>query len=128
MVLRRWSTVLLALACLVPGLVAAQGLTPLVVGWERFFVITSETTQFGGRPHVAGTVRNEWGFTARRIQLLIEGLDAGGRVTGQTIAWFGHELPPGTPGYFEVPAPPGARHRVSIFAFDWVQAASLNAP
>jgi hypothetical protein len=128
MLLRRWSLALVVLACVVPDVALAQNYTPLIVGWEQFFTITSETARVGGRPRVVGYLQNESGSPARRIQLLIEGLDASGKVTGQTIAWFGHDLTAGARGYFDVPAPPGAHHRVSVFAFDFVQAASLNGP
>jgi len=131
MSLRRWSLVVAVIACLVPGLALAQGTaaryTPLVVGWERFFTITSETVQSGGRARVAGTVINESGFAAQRVQLLVEGLDASGQVISQSVVWLGHGVGPGGRGYFDVPAPPGVRHRVSVFAFDWVQTA-LTAP
>ena len=127
---RRWFLALTVLGCLTPSLARGQGgpsrLTPLVVGWERYFTITSETAPGGGR--VTGTIVNEWGFAARRIQLLVEGLDAAGQVTGQSVVWLGHDLPPGGRGYFDVRAPAGTRHRVSVFAFDWVQTASLSAP
>ena len=132
MSLRRWSLAIALLACLVPSLALAQGgavrYTSLVVGWERFFVLTFETIQVGGGPRVAGYLVNEWGFPARRIQLLVEGLDASGQITDQTVTWFGPELGPGLRGYFDVPAPAGVRHRVSVFAFDWIQSASLEAP
>jgi len=131
LLIRRWSLALAMFAifsCVVPGFAVAQNYTPLIVGWEQFFSVMAETIQAGGRPRVAGHIRNESGFPARRIQLLVEGLDAAGQVTGQTVAWFGYELPSGARGYFDVPAPPGTRHRVSVFAFDFIQSASLNAP
>src|SRR5258706_9994028 len=131
MSLRRWSLGVAVLACLVPGLTLAQGAatryTPLVLGWERFFTITSETVQSGGRAQVAGTVVNESGFAAQRVQLLVEGLDQSGQVISQSVVWLGHGVGPGGRAYFDVPAPPGVRHRVSVFAFDWVQTA-LTAP
>jgi hypothetical protein len=127
MSLRRWTLVLATIVCLVvPGLALAQGAryTPLVVGWERFFTITSETA----RGRVAGYVTNEWGFAAVRVQLLVDGLDDSGQVVAQNVAWLGHGIGPGSRVYYEVPAPAGTRHRVSVFAFDWVQTASLEAP
>lgn len=68
---------------------------------------------------------NDWGFSARNVQLLVEGLDSTGNVVGQRVAWLGSELTPGMRAYFETPAPPpapAAGYRVSVFAFDWVQA------
>lgn len=129
---RRWLLAIAVALCLVPGPAAAQGgaarYTPLVVGWERFFVITSETVQVKGRTRVVGTVVNEFGFAAARVQLLVDGLDASGQVTGQSVVWLGQMLGPSGRGYFDVPAPAGVSFRVSVFAFDWVQAASLSAP
>ncbi|MGH7392238.1 MAG: hypothetical protein ACREM3_22690 [Candidatus Rokuibacteriota bacterium] len=107
----------------------AQPLAPLIVGWERHFTLTWEAGQRGGRPYVEGYLANEAGFPAHRIQLLVEGLAADGRVVGQRVEWFGPGLTPGMRGYFRVPAPAGAStYRVSVFAFDWVQTARFDAP
>jgi hypothetical protein len=132
MTIHRWALALVVAACLAPdparAQVAATGLSPLILGWEQFFVISSETVQKRGRTRVEGTVINEAGFAASRVQLLVEGLDASGQVTAQSVVWLGQLLGPGGRGYFDVPAPAGVRHRVSVFAYDWVQAASLDAP
>lgn len=75
-----------------------------------------------GRPVVSGHILNDWGFPATRIQLLVEGLDATGRVESQKVAWLGATLTPGMRAYFEVPVDrPEPAYRVSVFAFDWVQ-------
>jgi hypothetical protein len=128
---RRWSLALAVLACLVPVLAHAQGdrLTPLVVGWEQFFTITSETVQRAGQTRVAGYLTNESGFHASRMRLLIDGLDASGQITGQSVAWVPSPAPgPSGRVYFDEPAPAGVRHRVSVFAYGWVQSAELDAP
>jgi hypothetical protein len=129
MALRFLAPALAVFFSLAPALAVAQSAgtryTPLVVGWERYFTVTVEGSAPG---RVAGWISNEWGFPARRIQLLVEGLDAAGQVTGQRVAWLGHDLAPGARAFFQAPAPPGTSHRVSVFAFDWVQAASLSAP
>lgn len=107
----------------------AQPLAPLVVGGERFFTLTWEVWEDGGRPVVGGYLKNEAGFTAMKIRLLVDALDSSGRVVGQRVSWFGDALTPGTRAYFEAPAPPRATtYRVSVFAYDWVQAAGLQAP
>ena len=132
MSLRRWSLTIAVLACLVPDLVLAQGVTryaPLVVGWEQFFVVTSETVQGGGGARVAGYVINKAGFKAQRIRLLVDGLDASGQIAGQSIVWLGSPgVGPDGRAYFDVPAPTGVRHRVSVFSYNWVQSATLDAP
>jgi hypothetical protein len=128
---RRWSLALTVVACLVLGLSQAQGgrLTPLVVGWERFFTITSESVARGGGPRVVGYLTNEAGFKAQRVRLLIEGIDASGQITGQSIAWVPSPGPgPGGRVYFDEPAPAGLRHRVSVFSYDWLQSAMFDAP
>ncbi len=106
-----------------------QSLVPLVVGWEQFFTLTWEAWQDRGQPTVGGYIKNEAGFPARKVQLLVEAVDASGRVTGQRVSWLGSDLTSGTRAYFEAPAPaPAATYRVSVFAYDWVQTADLQAP
>lgn len=107
---------------------SAATYTPLVRGWEQFFRVTWQPLQRRGRPHVAGYVMNDFGFPAMRVQLLVEGLDASGHVASQSVSWLG-SVQPGTRVYFEVPAPqPAVTYRVSIFAFEWLQTADLQAP
>lgn len=109
---------------------SGQTLTPLVIGWENFFTLTWEQSQERGQPIVSGYIKNNAGFPARRIQLLVEALDASGRVTGQRVSWLGSDLTSGMRAYFEAPAPPppAATYRVSVFAYDWVQTAEIQAP
>ena len=107
----------------------APVLEPLVLGWERHFTITSETWERGNRSVVAGYVINDAGFTAMKVQLLVDGLDGTGRVVNQRMTWLGSALTPGARAYFEVPVVPGtSQYRVSVFAFDWLQSAQLQAP
>jgi hypothetical protein len=108
---------------------AAEPLEPLIVGSERFFTLEWAGGERRGRPVVYGSITNEWGFAARRVQLLVESLDGAGRVVGQRVAWLGGELTPGTRASFEVPvAAPAAAYRVRVFAWDWIQSASANMP
>ena len=117
-------TVLLLLVALAAPIgVTAANLTPLVLGWEQFFKIDWQTGQRGSKPVVYGHLKNDWGMPATKIQLLVEGLDASGAVVGQKVAWFGNMLNPGIREYFEVPVPwQTPTYRVSVFAFDCVQA------
>ena len=126
--------VLVAVMWLGPHVAAAQGsapaprYTPLVHGWEQFFRVTWEPFERKGRPYLRGDVVNNSGFTAMRVQLLVDALDASGNVVQQAVHW-GHPVPPGARVYFEVPVPQAApAYRVSVFAFDWLQTASLEAP
>jgi hypothetical protein len=124
-----------SLVWLSPGLVHAQAgppparYSPLVHGWESFFKVTWEPMERRGRPRVGGYVSNEYGFTAMRVQLLVDGLDQSGRVVSQSVSWLGSPIPPGARVYFDVPAPrPAASYRVSVFAFEWLQTASVQTP
>lgn len=108
---------------------SAAPYVPLMQGWERFFQLTWEPLERKGRRYVAGYISNSGGFPAQRVQLLVDGLDSSGRVVSQTVSWLGGDLTPGSRAYFELPAPqPAVTYRVSVFAFDWLQTASIQAP
>jgi hypothetical protein len=96
-----------------------QLLQPLAVDWASYFTVEWQATPQDGRALVSGKVTNTTGWGARRIQLLVEGLDAAGRVVSQRVAWLGVDLPAADRAFFEVPvAPPSAGYRVQVFAFD----------
>jgi hypothetical protein len=103
----------------------AQGpalLKPLVVEGERYFTVQWQAADTNGRSDVHGTIRNEFGFGARKVRLLIDSLDATGAVTAQTIAYVPFALPPGTASYFEARVPArAAAYRVTVFQWEWVQ-------
>lgn len=132
--IRRASAViaLVSVVWLWPNLATAQGsprYEPLVRGWEQFFRVTWEPFERWGRPSLGGYIVNDGGLTAMRAQLLVEALDPSGNVVKQTVQWVGSPIPPGARVYFEVPVPQSApAYRVSVFAFDWLQTASLEAP
>jgi len=102
---------------------AAGPLTPLVIGWEQFFKLNWSVGERRGKPVVTGTIYNNWGFAAANMRLLVDELDANGQIVDQKLGWLGFTLTPGTTAPFEVPvAHATPNHRVSVFAFDWVQA------
>jgi hypothetical protein len=112
-------TIVVALSLLAATLsVAAEPLQPLVVDWEQYFRVESQSVSRDGRALVTGTLWNTTTWGARRIQLLVEGLDAGGRVVDQQVVWLGVNLTAGAHAYFEVPVRGAPSHRVSVFAFD----------
>jgi hypothetical protein len=97
-------------------------LTPLVVGWEQFFKLTWTVEERKGKPVVTGKIYNNWGLAAANMRLLVDELDANGRIVDQQVGWLGFMLTPGTSAPFEIPvAHSTPNHRVSVFAFDWVQ-------
>jgi len=113
----RAAVVLVALMAITAS-AGAQSLQPLVVDWQQYFRIDAESASRGGRTVVAGTVLNTAAWSTKRIQLLVDALDAGGQVVNQRVVWLGVDLAAGTRAAFEVSMPPSASYRVRIFAFD----------
>jgi hypothetical protein len=108
---------------------AAQLLTPLSPGWERYFDVSWEPFERRGRPRLSGYVVSKYGATATRVKLLVESLDSAGRVVAQRVEWLGDAVPVFSRTYFEVPVPePAPSYRVSVFAFDFIQSAHLESP
>jgi hypothetical protein len=110
--------VALALIATTVSAAPAQRLQPLVVDWERYFRVESAAAPRDGRTLVQGTVWNTSMWGAKRVQLLVDALDAGGQVVDQRVIWLGVDLAAGTHAAFEVPMPSAAAYRVSVFAFD----------
>lgn len=101
----------------------AGRLTPLVVGGEQYFKLDWEAGAVAGRPEVHGHILNEFGHAARRIRLLVDGLDPSGAVTSQTLVYVPGDLTPGARYYFATPVPaPAASYRVLVFQWEWIQA------
>ena len=59
-------------------------LTPLVLEGERYFALQWQAGDTNGRSAVHGVIRNEYGFGAQKIRLLIDSLDAAGGVVVNT--------------------------------------------
>ena len=128
----RFKTLVLASVLVVAASAVAQGaamLTPLMVDSERYFTLEWQAADSDGRPTVYGRIRNEFGFSARKVRLLVDSLDATGTVTAQTIAYVPFEVTPGTAAYFEARLPArAASYRVSVFQWDWSQSDGGDAP
>ena len=73
------------------------------------------------RPTISGYVYNlEGGYIADRMTLLIERLDASGRVIGSSTTWVLGGVPPGNRSYFSTRVEPAASYRVRVNSFDWI--------
>ena len=109
---------------------AAQSLTPTFPAWERYFSVRWEPIERRGQPYLGGYIVSSYGVTASRVQLLVDSLDASGKVVGQRVEWLGGSNLPGfSTTYFEVPIRERApSYRVSVFAFDFVQSARIESP
>jgi hypothetical protein len=109
--------------------VGAQSLTPHFPAWERYFDVRWERFERRGRPYLSGYVISKYGATATRVKLLVDGLDSSGQIVAQRVEWLGDAVPVFSRTYFEVPAPgPASSYRVSVFAFDFIQAVRLESP
>jgi hypothetical protein len=104
---------------------APQPLEPLVTGSQQYFTLDWQTSRRGQQPIVQGYIRNEWGFTAANVRLLVEGIEPQGRLVGQRVIWLGGQLNPGTRAYFQTPMPPAPSYRVRVFSYDWLQSAEM---
>jgi hypothetical protein len=87
---------------------------------DRFFGLEwAGGERRGGRPNVSGYVVNNYRVRAANMRLLVEALDAGGKVI-DTTSGFVAEVPPGARVYFEVPVKQKApRYRVTITGWEW---------
>jgi hypothetical protein len=121
--LRRTFVIAPMLVVALAATVLAAPLEPLVRGWEQFFRLDWDVAERRGEPVVYGHIVNEWGVPARSVRLLVDALDPAGNVVAQDLTWVPGVLTPGTRAHFEAPAPAAASsYRVSVFAFDWIQA------
>lgn len=106
---------------------AAQPLTPLFPGSERYFTVSWEPLERRGKPYLSGYIVSTYGVTATRVQLLVDSLDSSGQIVGQRVEWLvGSNLPGSSRTYFEVPIRQQASsYRVRVFAFDIIQGALM---
>jgi hypothetical protein len=108
----------LAIVLALGGAASAAELAPLVVDWEQYFRIETRPVRGEGRPIVSGTVWNTASWGAKKIQLLVEALDASGQAVEQRVVWLGIDLAAGTHAAFDVPMPRATSYRVRVYAFD----------
>lgn len=111
---------------LLAGTAVAQGptpLTPLVVDGERYFTLQWQAADEKGSPHVQGVIRNQFGFPARKVRLLVNSMDPAGAVTDQRLVYVIGDLLPGSQYYFDTRVPArAASYRVMVFQYEWIQA------
>jgi hypothetical protein len=108
--------VALVLALATPAL-AQEG---RVYGAEQFFQLTWEPVEYGGKLSVAGYVANNYGLEAVGVRLMVESLDATGRITARTIGYVNYPIPPSSRGYFEIfPSEKASSFRVYVLSWDW---------
>jgi hypothetical protein len=100
---------------------AAAELQPLMAGWERHFTVDWQPGQYRGQPALQGYVNNVSPHHAANIRVLVESLDAGGKVTSQKVAWLVGDLLGGGRLYFQVPTAVAPAYRVRVFSYDRIE-------
>jgi hypothetical protein len=111
--------IVLFLVVLATSHATAQTLEPLEVDWEQVFRVSWEMSERYRKPHLIGKLQNISFYGTSQIQLLIDQLDASGRVVHQHVVWVGFRIAPGGSAFFDVPVPDrAATYRVRVFAFD----------
>jgi hypothetical protein len=93
-------------------------LQPLVVGWEQHASIDFQAAPGGNGSVVWGYLQTGSPYTFHRIRVLVDGLDTSNQITAQRLAWVPGHLAWPSRLYFEVPMPPAASYRVSVFSWD----------
>ena len=113
--MHRLTVVLLVLVGL--GACARGGdLTPRA---ERQFQLQWEAMRVERGAVVRGQLLNPYGFPARNIHLLVEGLDAAGEVVTRTAWPMPQIVPSGERTRFDIPVPAGPeRYRVKVVTYD----------
>jgi hypothetical protein len=124
----RGLTLGLALVLAAPAAVPARELQPLMRGWEQHFTVSWGAIQRRGRPEVEGYVDNRSPYRVGNVRVLVDSLDATGRIVDQRLSWILGEVGGGSRVYFEVPVTSAASYRVRVFAYDRVDEASLMLP
>jgi len=69
---------------------------------------------------VNGYVYNQTSRYAARMSLLVEGVDASGKVVAATRTWV-PDVPPNNRAYFQVAVPDAPSYRITIVSYNWIQ-------
>jgi len=119
------ASLVVALAAALPGSAGARELRPLDLGWERNFTVTWDTVEQKGRPIVEGYVNNISPYDMAAVRVLVDSLDASGRIVDQQVSWLPGGLRGGGHLYFEVPVARADRYQVRVFSYDRFESAHL---
>lgn len=86
---------------------------------QRYFTV--DVSLVPGTGQAEGYVRNLADFTAIRVQLDVEMLDAGGATLARRIVYVNGDVPARSRAFVRVPVPSGtASVRATVLRFEWV--------
>jgi hypothetical protein len=109
--------------CVGAGVSPSASATTAVPGWEHFFRLEWAPYAHGGGTAIDGYIYNGYISPVANVQILAQALDAGNNVVAQRLEWVPRVVPALDRSYFRVAAlPPADRYRVSVWAFDVVEA------
>ena len=111
------SLVVLSVLAVLALSVPAQGQVSNGDGTDRWLKIdwTAERTMVSGR------IYNQYGSAADKVKILVEALDASGRVMATRYEWIGGVIPALGNRYFAVSELPAAEHyRVTVASYTFV--------
>jgi len=87
---------------------------------DRYLRIDYQVEPSAARSVVSGYVYNMHpGLPADRLQLVIDAIDASGKVVGLSTTWILGGVPVGSRGYFSASVVPAASYRVQVLLLDW---------
>src|SRR5262244_3377562 len=110
--------VLAAVVSIAVGSAAAANYTQETL--DRYVRIDYQVEPTTAQPVVSGYVYNlHPGLPADRLQLVIDAIDASGRVVGSSTTWMPGGVPVGSRGYFSASVVPAASYRVQVLLLDW---------
>ena len=116
--------VMLSAGCAEAGVHPSATVTTTTPGvTERWFKVDwTVAADSGTARRLDGHVENVSGRPVTSVQLLIQSLDAGGKLVAQQRQWLGGDLPSGARQYFAVRnLPPAAQYRVSVWSYNAIE-------
>lgn len=87
-------------------------------GRQRAFTLDWQVSDAAGGPALNGRIYNPYPLPARRIKLLVEGLDESGAVVNRTLGVIESIVRSGESLPFSVPVPSATQYRVSVLSWD----------
>lgn len=87
--------------------------------WPRYFNVEwSVEREATDSRRISGYVYSTVGFSADRVQILAQALDASGAVVGQRLEWLTNVVPAEGRAFFRVDhLPPASSYRVSVWNY-----------
>ena len=114
----RYRTAALVLLLLAAPLNVVSAQSYSIQGIDSYLRVEFQPGSGRRGPVVTGYVHNVTGYTADRVRLAIETVDASGQVKQSSIAAVLGTVPPYGRAYFEFPVKDAGPHRVRVLSFD----------